>query len=58
MCKSTNKEKVFEYLGKKVPTRLIQHKYRYIYILGNKRKRREIKEKIKLKILSYPQKSE
>ena len=56
MCKTTSKEKVFEYLGREVPTRLVQHKYRYIYILGNKRERKEIKKKIKLKILPYPKK--
>ena len=51
---TTSTAEVSEKLGYEVETRVCQHKYRYIYLLGDKRQRRAIRKKLKVESLPYP----
>lgn len=55
-CGTTNLKKVNAFFGRDIEVRLIKHKHRYIYILGDKRQRKNVMGKLKVSAQSYPKK--
>lgn len=55
---TTDIKKVEEQLGHSIEKRVCQHKHRYIYLLGNKRQKKQTREILKLPTLPYPKKDD